>query len=168
MKNKVLIGVAFLGVLLGCTAAYLFALEKPAQPPLFNPAFNPYSSGIYAEGIVESEQASGSNISLYPEVPGTVKRIFVNEGQFVHAGDPLVFIDDSVQRAITEQQQAQAEAAHTLLEELRAEPRKENLEVAKAQVDSAEATLKTTKDALLKQQTAYQADTRAVSRDALD
>ena len=104
MKNKLLFVFSGIGILLGCAAAVVFAIEKPAQPPLFNPPSNPYSAGIYAEGIVESEQASGSNISVYPEVSGTVKRIFVVEGEQVRAGQPLLLIDDSVQRATTEQQ----------------------------------------------------------------
>ncbi|HEV2576296.1 MAG TPA: biotin/lipoyl-binding protein [Acidobacteriaceae bacterium] len=168
MKDKLLFILSGIGILLGCAAAVVFAIQKPAQPPLFNPASNPYAAGIYAEGIVESEQTSGSNISVYPEVPGTVSKIFVNEGQKVHAGQPLLLIDDSVQRATTEQQESQAQAAHALLEELHAQPRKENLEIAVAQVEAAKASLKTTSDELAKQQSAYKEDLRAVSKDALD
>lgn len=168
MKNKLLFVIAGVGLVLGCIAAYLFAIKRPAQPPAFEPASNPFKSGIYAEGIVESDQSSGSNISLYPEVPGTVKRILVHEGQSVHAGDRLLMIDDSIQSAATEQQQAQAEAAHTQLEELRAQPRPENLRIADAEVAAAGATLKTAEDALRKQDDAYRTDPRSVSRDALD
>ena len=168
MKNKILFGVSFLGVLLACIAAYLFARQKPAQPPLFQPASNPYGNGIYAEGIIESEQRSGSNISIYPEVPGTVKKVLVNEGDAVRAGQPLLVLDDSIQRATAEQQRAQAQAAQSLLEELRAEPRPENLDIAAAQVEAARASLKTAKDALDKQQAAFRSDPRTVSRDALD
>ena len=50
---------------------------------MFDPASNPYASAIYAEGIVESAQTSGENINVYPEVAGTVKQIFVSEGQEV-------------------------------------------------------------------------------------
>ena len=168
MKNKLLFIFSGSGILLGCAAAVVFAIEKPAQPPLFHPASNPYSAGIYAEGIVESEQTSGSNVSVYPEVAGTVKKIFVGEGQQVHTGQPLLLIDDSVQRATTEQQESQAQAAHALLEELRAQPRPENLEIAIAQVKAANASLKTTTDALMKQQSAFKEDPRAISKDALD
>ena len=168
MKTRLLFVFSGIGVLLGCAAAILFAIEKPAQPPLFNPASNPYSQGIYAEGIVESQQASGSNISVYPEVPGTVKQVLVTEGEHVHGGQPLLLIDSSVQRATAEQQESQANAAHALLEELQAQPRKENLEIAVAQVEAARASLKTTTDALTKQQAAYHEDPRAISKDALD
>jgi HlyD family secretion protein len=168
MRYRLLFTLAFIGIIAGCVAGYVFSIEKPAQPPVFNPASNPYSQGIYAEGIVESDQASGSNINVYPEVPGTVKQIVVTEGQTVKKGDPLVLIDDSIQRATAEQQESQAEAALSLLEELKAEPRQETLEVAEAQVKAAQATLKTAEDTLAKLQAAYEMNTRTVSKDALD
>ena len=80
METRLLFVLSGIGVLLGCAAAIVFAIEKPPQPPLFNPVSNPYSQGIYAEGIVESQQASGSNITIYPEVPGTVKQIIAKRG----------------------------------------------------------------------------------------
>ncbi len=92
------------------------------------------STAIYAEGIVESVQSSGENINVYPEVPGTVKQILVSEGQEVKKGAPLLLIDPSIQRATTKQLKSSAEAAHAMLEELRAEPRKETLDVNEAQV----------------------------------
>lgn len=168
MKNKLLFTAAFLGLVLACVAAYLFSIKKPAPPPLFSPATNPYAQGTYAEGIVESDQASGSNASLYPEVPGTVAKILVHEGDVVHAGQPLLQIDDSIQRATEEQQVSAAAAAGSLLDELRAEPRKETLDVASAQVVSAQASLKTATDEWRKQDASYRADPRTVSKDALD
>ena len=137
-------------------------------PPAFNPASSPYSSAIYSEGIVESAQTSGENINIYPEVAGTVKNILVSEGQQVKAGAPLLLIDDSIQRATSEQLGSQAQAAKALLDELRAEPRKETLDVTAAQVVSAGASLKTAQDTLQKQQASYQMDPRTVSKDALD
>jgi HlyD family secretion protein len=101
-------------------------------------------------------------------VAGTVKEILVSEGEQVKAGQPLLRLDDSIQRATTEQLGSQAEAAKSLLKELNAEPRKETLDVAAAQVASAQATLKTAQDTLQKDQAAYQMDPRSVSKDALD
>jgi len=168
MRYKLLFTIAFVGILAGCVAAYLFGIEKPAQPPVFEPPSNPYTQGIYAEGIVESDQPSGENINVYPEVPGTVKQILVAEGQVVHKGNPLVLIDDSIQRATAEQLQSQAQAALSLLQELKAEPRKENLDVAESQVEAAKATLKTAEDALAKQEASYEMDPKSISKDALD
>ena len=168
MKNKILFVLALAGILAGTATAYFFSLQKAPLPPVFNPASNPYVSGIYAEGIVESVQPSGENINMYPEVPGTVRQILVAEGQEVKKGEPLLLIDDSIQRATTEQLKSAAEAARTMLEELKSEPRKENLDVAEAQVVSAQAALKTAEDELNKQQVAYQMDPRSISKDALD
>ena len=105
---------------------------------------------------------------MYPEVAGTVKQILVSEGQEVKKGMPLLLIDDSIQRAATEQQKSAAQASHAMLEELKAEPRKENLDITEAQVVSAQATLKTAKDELNKQQAAYEIDPKSISKDALD
>jgi HlyD family secretion protein len=166
--RKILFAMSFLGLLVGCIGAYLFGITQPPLPPAFTPPTNPYPSGIYAEGIVESDQPSGENINIYPEVAGTVKTIFVAEGQEVRKGAPLLLIDDSVQRATVEQQRSQWQAALTLLDELRAQPRKETLDVAKSQVDAAQASVKTAQDELLKQQAAYDLNPKSISKDALD
>jgi HlyD family secretion protein len=97
-----------------------------------------------------------------------ITQIPVSEGQLVHKGMPLIVLDDSVQRATTEQQKSQAEAAHALLEELRAQPRPENLRVAEAQVEAARASLKNAQDQFDKQMKSYELDNKSVSRDMLD
>ena len=48
MKNKILFALSFIGVLGGCYAAYFSTITHAAQPPVFNPASNPYAAGIYA------------------------------------------------------------------------------------------------------------------------
>jgi HlyD family secretion protein len=97
-----------------------------------------------------------------------VKTIFVSEGQRVRKGAPLLQIDDTVQRATVEQQASQVSAGMSLLEELRAQPRKENVDVAQSQIDAARASVKTAQDELLKQQTANELNPKSISRDALD
>jgi HlyD family secretion protein len=168
MRNKIIFAVSGMGLLLAVISALIFSEQPRAQPPLFKPAANPYANGIYANGMIESDQAQGENINIYPEVPGPVTQILVVEGQPVHKGDPLLRIDESVQRATAEQQQAQAEAALAMLQELKAQPRRENLDVAMAQVANASATLKSAADQLIKQQRAYDMDPKSVSTDALD
>jgi HlyD family secretion protein len=168
MKNKLLFVLSAIGLLLGIYSAYIYAQQPRPQPPLFNPASNPYAKGIYADGIIESDQPQGDNINIYPEVSGPITSVLALEGQSVRKGDPLLTIDDSVQRATAAQQQAQAEAAQSLLSELEAEPRPEALNVAEAQERNAEATVKTAQDEFDKQQHVYHLDPDAVSRETLD
>lgn len=168
MRSKLIFIVSGIGLTLALISAYLVGQQPKALPPAFNPAANPYAKGIYAQGIIESVQAHGENINIYPEVSGPITEVLVEEGARVHKGDALLRIDDSVQRATVEAQQSQAEAARTLLAELKAEPRRENLEVAAAQVENAKATLKNAEDQLAKQERSYGIEPKSVSRDALD
>jgi HlyD family secretion protein len=168
VRNKAIFILALVGLCAGLVSAYLFGIETKPQPPAYRPASNPYGKGIYANGIIESYQANGANINIYPEVAGTVTRIRVAEGQAVRRGMPLLDIDASVQRATAAQLKSQAEAARALLEELQAQPRKENLEVARAQVAYAAAGLKSARDQLEKQRRSYQLEPKSVSQDTLD
>jgi HlyD family secretion protein len=157
-----------MGVTAGIVGAAVSSRRQPPQPPVFEPAANPYPDGIYANGIVESDQAHGSNVNLYPEVSGTVVEVPVHAGQAVKRGDPLVLIDDRVQRATAEQLEAQARAAKVALDELQAQPRPETLQVSQAQLGAAEAAARQARDSYDKLQHAYDADAHAVSRDTLD
>jgi len=168
MKPRIELLLAFLGLTAGLIGAYIYGLHAAPQAPAFNPAANPYAKGIYAEGIVESYQNNGENINIYPEVPGTIVDVSVHEGQFVRKGTILLQMDDSVQRATAEQQKSQAEAAHAMLEELRAEPRKETFEVSKAQLIYAGAQLKNAQDELQKQEASYELNPKSVSKYTLD
>ncbi len=142
MRNKILIGLAIFGIILGLGSAYFLRIHPNPQPPAFKPASNPYATGIYANGIIETVQSSGANVNIYPEVPGTVVKIPVTEGQQVKAGTPLLILDDSVQRSTAAS--------------------------AKAQIGVAKANLANLKAQFTKLKTSWQLDSRSVSRDALD
>ena len=166
--RKVIFLASLAGLIGASVLAYVGNITEPTPAPAFPPATNPYAHGIYANGILESDQPTGSNINIYPEVAGRVAQVFVSEGQTVDAGTPLLALDDSVQRATSGQLQSQAQAALAQLEELRAEPRPETLDVAEAQVVSAEATLKAAQDTLDKRQAAFALNPKSVSKEDLD
>ncbi len=168
MKPKFLLALVILGLVGGLVSAYVYGIRGKPLPPAYNPAQNPYAKGIYANGIIESYQSNGANINIYPEVPGTVTRILVKEGDQVNAAAPLLLIDDSVQKATVEQQKAQAEAALAMLRELKAQPRSEVLRVSKAQVDYAAAQLRTSRDTMVKLRKSSALDPKSVSKDQLD
>lgn len=168
MRNKILLALSIIGIIGGLVSAYIYGKEQKPQPPAFTPASNPYAKGIYTNGIIESFQSYGGNINIFPEVSGVITKIMVAEGQTVRKGDPLLMMDDSVQRATAEQQKSQAEAGLAILEELKAQPRKENLEIARAQVDLAIANLKTAQDQLNKQRKSYELYPKSVSKNDMD
>ena len=166
--NKIIFTIAILGILAGLVAAYIFGTERKAQPPVFKPVANPFASAIYANGMIESDQPSGANLNIFPEVSGPVTQVLVQEAQSVKAGTLLFTIDDSVQRATTAQLRLQAEAALTLWNELKAEPRPETLTIAAAQVELAEASLKLARDQFDKDRAAYDLDPRSIIKNLLD
>jgi HlyD family secretion protein len=168
MKDKLIFALSALGIAAGLAAAVIFGIERKAQPPVFDPASSPYASAIYANGIVESDQPSGENINIYPEVAGLVTRVLVRDGQRVSAGTPLFAIDDSVQRASAAQLHAQAQAALALLQELRAQPRAETLAIAKAQVVQAESSLELARRQYDKRLASFDVDPRSISKDTVD
>ena len=168
MKNRIIFGLAVFGVGLGLFSAHYFSTQKKPQNPVFNPAPNPYQNGIYANGIIESFQTNGANINVYPEVSGTVAQILVSEGQSIRQGTPVLALEDSVPRANAAQLKAQAAAALVQLNELKAQPRPEVLQVSKAQMDSAAATRKNSNDQLNKLKRSYRLNPKSVSKNDLD
>jgi HlyD family secretion protein len=156
------------GLVIALAAAFVLNQPHHPQSPAFAPAANPFAKAIYATGVIESAQASGENINIDPEVSGPVVNRFVQEGDRVRQGQPLFRIDDSVQRATAQQTRYQAAAALALLQELKAEPRRETLQVAMAQVDQAQASFVTLERQAEKLRTSYGLDPRSVSRTSLD
>ncbi len=168
MRPRPLFLVAGLGLALGIGGAFYFAHKRSPPPPAYNPASNPYASGIYANGIVESDQGSAANLNLFPEVGGTVAKVLVTEGERVSAGTALVALDPAVQAASASALQSQVAAASAVLDELKHQPRPETLEVVRAQWEAAQAVLKQARDTLEKQRRSFALDSRSVSRDVLD
>jgi HlyD family secretion protein len=168
MKNKWIFIVAGCGIAIGLLCAYVLGIRQPVQAAVFAPVASPYASAIYTNGMVESEQSQGENINIFPEVTGRVVKVLAKEGQQVEAGAPLFMIDDSVQRATVDQLRLQAEAQHGMLQELKAQPRKENLAIAQAQLIQAEENLVNARDQYDKRAASYKIDPRSISRDVID
>lgn len=167
-RTYIIFVLSVLGVLVALTSAYYATRKNVAQSPVFAPAADPYGKGIYAEGIIESDQDNGANVNIYPEVPGKIVNVLVHEGDDVKAGQTLVQLDSSVQQGVADQAAKQAAAAGAQLQELKAEPRRETLAVAEAQLAQAKAALKTAQDEYEKQGHAAAINPKAVSQDVLD
>ncbi len=137
MKTKLLFASSALGLWLGSGAAYFFGLKKEPLPPAFRPASNPYAAGIYAEGMVESDQPNGMNINMYPEVNGTVAKIPVREGQEVRQGQVLIQLDLSIPAAQVELARANLKTAQDQFTKLRDSYLAAPGSVAKSDFDNA-------------------------------
>jgi HlyD family secretion protein len=136
--NKIIFAIAIIGILAGLVAAYIFGMERKAQPPVFKPVSNPYESAIYANGMIESDQPSGENINIFPEVSGPITHVLVHEGQQVSAGTSLFTIDDSIQRANTELAEANLKAARDQYDKRRASYDIDPKSISKDVLDTAE------------------------------
>ncbi|HLP78136.1 MAG TPA: HlyD family secretion protein [Candidatus Paceibacterota bacterium] len=79
----------------------------------------------------------GNVVSIGPKVSGQVRKVFVDQNQFVHAGDPLLEIDPRDYEVQLEQKKSALAAAHA--NELLV---KASFELLKTEVQSAEATAK--------------------------
>jgi HlyD family secretion protein len=145
LGTKIIFALAIIGILAGLVAAYIFGMERKAQPPVFKPVSNPFESAIYANGMIESDQPNGANINIFPEVSGPITQVFVHEGQEVSAGTPLFTIEDSVQRANTELAEANLKAAQDQYDKRRAAYDIDPKSISKDVLDTAEdAVIQTT------------------------
>jgi HlyD family secretion protein len=147
-RNKIIFTLSIVGVLAALAAAYVFGMKRKAQPPVFEPVSNPYESAIYANGMIESEQPSGENINIYPEVSGPIIKVLVREGQQVSAGTLLFTIDDSVQRANMELAESNLKAARDQYDKRRASYNLDPKSISKDVLDTAEDAVNQTAAAL--------------------
>ena len=155
--NKIIIGLAVAGILAGLVAAFVLGRKNPVEAPVFKPISNPYASAIHANGIIESDQASGADVAIEPEVSGPISAVQAAEGQKVAAGAPLFYINDSLQRAAVEVAESNLKAALDQYEKRRAafqlDPRSVSndvLDTAKDAYLQAAAALKASDALLLK------------------
>jgi HlyD family secretion protein len=91
MIRKFLLPIlAILGVLFALFIVYWTTRSVPTPPILFPPPVSPYASSIAGSGIIET---SSRNIAIGSSVTQIVSEVYVNEGDRVHAGDPLFKLD---------------------------------------------------------------------------
>jgi HlyD family secretion protein len=164
MNIKPFIVIACLGVVAGIVSVIVYNEKNPPQAPVAV-SYNPYENGVYATGIVESYQPTGSNVNIYAEVSNRVTEIFARNGQVLKKGDPLLAIDDSVQRQIVAKDAAQIELDKANL--LNVEEQLDKIQksyainkrsVSKNQLDNAINAVKIAKATMEVSKQQYQAD----------
>ncbi|KTC79533.1 efflux RND transporter periplasmic adaptor subunit [Legionella cherrii] len=106
MSIRTLFIIACLGILAGIASVIIYNEKiKPENP--ITVSYNPYEKGIYATGIVESHQPTGQNVNIYPQVSGEITAVFAQEGEYLKKGDPILTLDDSIQKELVAKDAAQ-------------------------------------------------------------
>lgn len=116
-KNRILPGIAALGLLVAVVVAIQAEQKTPPAQPVAQPAQAPFKSYIGGAGLVE---ASSNNIHIGTGLAGIVKTVFVKVGQPVKAGAPLFRIDDRELQAALLVKNANVLKAKAAVEEARA------------------------------------------------
>jgi HlyD family secretion protein len=85
MKRRILIPVIIMVILVGAGVWWYFSQPRVAPAE---------SAGVVASGFIES-----TDISLSPEIGGRIINLLANEGDRIKAGDTILTLDDSIQKA---------------------------------------------------------------------
>lgn len=112
------------------------------QESVIAPAPTPYNSSISGVGLVEP---SSDNIAIGAPLQRIVKNVYVASGQKVKKGELLFMLENSDLRADLKSQEAAYNSSQAKLKKLEAYPRQEDLEAAKAALNSAKVELELTK-----------------------
>nr|BAL54023.1 hypothetical conserved protein [uncultured Planctomycetota bacterium] len=136
--------IGFAGYSVYCTQR-----KEPILEPQTPPPSSPYPHTVAGAGIVEARQ---ENVQVAPAIPGLVLEVYVEVGQHVRKGDPLLRVDDRHLRAQLAQARAQLKYAEAQLAKLEAMPRPEELPPARARVAAARAALNLAEDLFLRVQ----------------
>ncbi len=126
----------------------------PKPPPPVEPARTPFGSTVAGAGIVE---ARSQNISVGTPLPGQVLEVYGPKkdgmqpwdalvGEHVKKGQPLFRVDDRQLKAQLVYAKATLESAQAQLAKLEQMPRKEELDVSKAKVETARAAVDMQRD----------------------
>lgn len=135
----------------------------PPAPIPFQPPKSPYIYSIAGTGMIE---ASTRNIAIGTPLSALVTELYVEPGQFVHKGAPLMQLDTRVLEAQRGEAGAAKQVAIANFEKLLAKPRPEEVPPLEALVKQAETTLANEKTRL----TLFESvsDKRALSIDELN
>ncbi|MBS1523208.1 MAG: efflux RND transporter periplasmic adaptor subunit [Bacteroidetes bacterium] len=144
-----------MAILLGLMLLFIYSCSSsPAAAPAPPPPSLPVESIVSSTDTTYQEYPASVegtvNVEVRPQVSGTLDRVFVDEGAFVKAGEPLFKINDQPYRAalnnaIATQHAAESAAANAQLEVDKLTPLVQNKVVSDYQLKTAKAALDVTK-----------------------
>ncbi|MDB5158226.1 MAG: bepF [Mucilaginibacter sp.] len=122
----------------------------PAPPPPSLPVQTVQTSSVTTYQEYPASIEGTVNVEIRPQVSGSLDKVFVDEGAFVSAGEPIFKINDQPYRAalnnaLASQHAAEAAAANAQLEIDKLTPLVENKVVSDYQLKTAKATYQVAK-----------------------
>lgn len=152
------------GLLAFATAHVIGHQQTPPRPgpPALTPRA-PFERALACTGVVEPQS---ENIAVGSPLEGIVTKVFVQAGQSIDTGAPLVQLDDRVLQAELRTRAANLQAAEAQLARLESQPRPEELPPSLARVNEAKANLASLEDRLRRAQTLSRS--RAVGAEELE
>jgi len=140
-----------MAILLGLIMLFIYSCSSspaaaPAPPPPSLPVESIASSTDTTYQEYPASVEGTVNVEVRPQVSGTLDRVFVDEGAFVKAGEPLFKINDQPYRAalnnaVATQHAAESAAANAQLEVDKLTPLVQNKVVSEYQLKTAKAAL---------------------------
>jgi membrane fusion protein (multidrug efflux system) len=144
-----------MAILLGLIMLFIYSCSSspaaaPAPPPPSLPVESIASSTDTTYQEYPASVEGTVNVEVRPQVSGTLDRVFVDEGSFVKAGEPLFKINDQPYRAalnnaIASQHAAESAAANAQLEVDKLTPLVQNKVVSDYQLKTAKAAYEVAK-----------------------
>lgn len=144
-KRILIIIIAFVVIALAALVkAVFFPSSKSNNEEIFQVRKDDVIEAIYETGTIKK----GEEIQLSFNSLGTIKRIFVSEGEKVNKGDILAELDNTDLKIQLKQAQANLSAYQAQLDKLLAGPTEEEINLAKTSVESAESAYENAKENL--------------------
>lgn len=126
------------GIAIGALAVKVSQVTPPVVPLARQPSVNPFGRGIAALGVVEP---LGRVVSITAPEPGLVTEVFVDVGDQVEEGQPLMKLDSRRLEADLIRARSAVPVAQAEIDRWHALPRAENVPPLRAQVTAAKALL---------------------------
>lgn len=158
MKKMLISVVIFFGILFGIYGAkklvFFWYMSHYTPPPATVTAITvkPMDWASYVSAVATLDAVNGVDISA--EVPGTIKEIHFNSGQYIKKGERIISLNSEVEEASLKRYQAALQLAHLNYEREKTlfqkhvtsqaslDTRYSELQIAEANVDTTKAQIK--------------------------
>ena len=145
MKNKIIFALAFVGILGGMCDRHFSSVTKPALPPASIRRRTRTRTPSMPKALSRARKPAARTSTSIRKLPARLRRSLSLKGSRSRQGSPCFAIDDSIQEPRRNSRNLRRRP-RSHVGRTQSRTAKRNLDVADAQVVSAEAALKTAQD----------------------